>query len=165
LLRNKERNNPYFSADHSMNMRYIILTFFAALLSITSFAAVGVAPISSDTSVCVKSTVPLSDTTTGGTWSSSNTGIATVDSALGIVTGVSAGTATISYTVGAFFATATVTVNPLPPVNSITGGTYCAGAATISLSPSTIGVTYQQHESGVAVYAPLAGTGGPLWTR
>jgi hypothetical protein len=49
----------------------------------------------------------------GGTWSSSNTGIATVGTGTGLVTGVSAGTATISYrvTTTGCFTTRTLTVN------------------------------------------------------
>ena len=43
-------------------------------------------------------TTTLADGTTGGTWTSGNTAIATVD-ASGVVTGVSGGTAIISYTV------------------------------------------------------------------
>jgi len=49
--------------------------------------------------VCVGSTTNLSSTTAGGTWSSSDVTIATVNAATGLVTGVSAGTATITYLV------------------------------------------------------------------
>lgn len=54
--------------------------------------------ISGSSTVCVGASTTLSDTTTGGTWSSSNTSIATIGST-GIVTGISSGTVTISYTV------------------------------------------------------------------
>ncbi|UFH35209.1 MBG domain-containing protein [Flavobacterium acetivorans] len=50
------------------------------------------------TNVCVDSALQLSNATPGGVWSSSNTGIATVN-ATGLVTGVLAGNVTISYTV------------------------------------------------------------------
>ncbi len=50
-------------------------------------------------SVCVNSTTPLTDATAGGVWSSGNSAIATINSSSGIVTGVAAGTATISYVV------------------------------------------------------------------
>lgn len=74
-----------------------------------------IAPITGTFTVCANSTVPLSDATTGGTWSSSNTTNATVGSSTGIVTGVAAGTATISYTVGATgYVTTVVTVIALP---------------------------------------------------
>ncbi len=62
-------------------------------------------------------TTTLSNTTSGGVWSSSATGIATINSS-GIVTGVTTGSATISYTVTnaascTTIKTATVTINPL----------------------------------------------------
>ena len=53
--------------------------------------------ISGATNVCTGLTITLSDPVAGGTWSSSNSAVASV-SAVGIVAGVSAGTATISYT-------------------------------------------------------------------
>jgi hypothetical protein len=58
-----------------------------------------VAPITPPTpvGVCIGSTVTLADVTPGGTWSSGNIGIATVVN--GVVTGVSAGTVTIYYSV------------------------------------------------------------------
>jgi hypothetical protein len=48
--------------------------------------------------VCEGSTTTLSNATTGGTWSSSDATVATVDVATGVVTGVMAGVADIIYT-------------------------------------------------------------------
>ena len=73
----------------------------------------------------VGNTTTLSNSTTGGTWTSSASTIATVGST-GIVTGVSAGTATISYTItipcGSAVATQVVTVTPLTIGMSYRGG-------------------------------------------
>jgi hypothetical protein len=55
-----------------------------------------VAAITGATNVCSGLTTQLASATTGGTWSSSNTAVATV-SATGGVTGVAAGSATITY--------------------------------------------------------------------
>ncbi len=63
----------------------------------------------STTSVCIKATETLSDAIAGGTWSSSASAIATVGTS-GIVTGVAAGTATITYKTTTDAATQTVTV-------------------------------------------------------
>jgi hypothetical protein len=68
--------------------------------------------------VCVNSTLQLTNTTTGGVWSSANTAIATVDNT-GLVTGISSGSTTISYTVTnsnncSTTVTNNITVNPLP---------------------------------------------------
>ncbi len=71
----------------------------------------GTLPITGTTAFCVKSASTLSDATAGGTWSSSTTTIATVGST-GIVSGVAAGTATISYTHAGCMVATTVTVNP-----------------------------------------------------
>jgi hypothetical protein len=68
----------------------------------------------------VGSTDTYSSTVTGGSWSSSNTAIATVDPTTGLVTALAAGTATITYTVAGtggctpISVSALVTVNPLP---------------------------------------------------
>ncbi len=76
--------------------------------------------------VCINSTLQLSNTTTGGVWTSSNTAVATVNTS-GLVAGVSAGSATITYTVTnsnncTTAVTTSVTVNPLPTA-SISGTT------------------------------------------
>ncbi len=105
-------------------------------------------PVTGTTVVCALATTTLSDGTTGGTWSSSNTTIATVGST-GIVTGVAGGTATISYTVPGGFATATVTVNPIPA--TITGTTAICGIGnTTSLSDVTTGATWSSSNTGIA---------------
>lgn len=87
--------------------------------------------ISGTLSVCVGSTTSLtSNGTSGGTWSSSN-GNATVDSGTGVVSGVTAGTSVVTYTVTdgngcVSTAMATVTVNQFvaaTPVFTETMGT------------------------------------------
>ena len=86
--------------------------------------------ISGATNVSHGSTITLSDATSGGTWSSSNTALGSVD-ASGDVTGVGAsGTVTITYSVGygsGCLATTTkpITVHtPAPPAHGTTvGGT------------------------------------------
>ncbi len=61
--------------------------------------------------VCVGSSIILTDTTAGGVWTSGNTSVATVGILTGVVTGASAGTAVITYTIaGGCYATTIVTV-------------------------------------------------------
>ncbi|MBV8255945.1 MAG: Ig-like domain-containing protein, partial [Chitinophaga sp.] len=113
-----------------------------------------VAPITGTTNICVGSTTTLGNTTAGGTWSSSDATIATID-ANGIVTGVSTGTATITYEVTNANGckaqqTATVTVNALPVVSPITGTTsICMGVAT-TLSNTTPGGVWSSGNTAVA---------------
>ncbi len=113
------------------------------------------AAITGTTTVCASSTTTLSDATTGGTWSSSGTSVATVNATTGIVTGVSAGTTLISYTVtnscGSSFAIATVTVNGLPSLPAIISGTLsvCSGAST-TLADATTGGTWSSSNTAIA---------------
>ena len=112
--------------------------------------------ITGGTSVCVGSTITLSDATTGGTWSSNNTGVATIVSTTGIVHGVSAGTATITYTLGSgCIATATIIVNPLPAI--ITGTTSVCIGSTTHLSDATSGGTWSSSNTSVATIDPSTG--------
>ncbi len=141
-------------------MKHFILIFSALLISFASFAVPG--PIAGVNHVCVGSTTTLSDGTTGGTWSSRATTIATVGSSTGVVTGILAGTTTITYTVGASYVTLAMTVNALPILDTIIGGgSYCIGSSGphIGLSGSTAGVNYQLYNGSSAVGGPISGTG------
>ncbi len=109
--------------------------------------ASSVSPITGTFGLCIGTTTALSDVTPGGVWSSSNTFIATVGTS-GIVTGVAAGTTTISYTVAGIPATAVVTVSALP--SSIGGATSVCVGATITLSDFTPGGAWTS-TSGVSV--------------
>jgi len=68
-------------------------------LNVTINNSVALPAINGPISVCITNTIQLTHTTLGGTWSSNNTNAATVDAA-GNVTGVNAGTAVITYSVG-----------------------------------------------------------------
>jgi hypothetical protein len=101
-----------------------------------------------DATLCVGGpTVDMNDATPAGTWSSTNTAVATVDNN-GIVTAVSAGTATIKYTVenlGCSSSQSTsVTVNA-PVVSSNPGAqTVVTGnTATFSVTASGSILSYQ----------------------
>lgn len=89
--------------------------------------------------VCVNSTLQLTNSTSGGSWTSSNTAVATVSST-GLVSGVSAGTATISYTVTnsngcSTTVTTNITVNPLPTAS-------IAGTVTVKKGATSPNVTF-----------------------
>ena len=91
------------------------------------------APIKDDF-ICVGSTITLSDPTTGGVWSSGNNAIATM-TATGIVTGVSGGIDTISYTIDSCCsAMATITVLSMPVAGIIAGPSSLCAGSTITLS-------------------------------
>ena len=120
--------------------------------------------------MCAGSSAPLSGSPGGGTWNSANTSIATV-SGSGMVTGVNAGTAVISYHNGACWATKTVTVNTAP--TPISGpGTVCTGS-NITLSDGVGGGSWTASGSHITgtisganyvITGNTAGTGGVTYT-
>ncbi|MES2702488.1 MAG: Ig-like domain-containing protein [Bacteroidota bacterium] len=123
------------------------------------------AAITGSATVCMASTATLASSTTGGTWSSSNPAIATVSSSDGVVTAVSPGTTTISYTLGNGCpdATRTQSVNTAPPSISIspaTSATICYGSSSAftASTPTTVNVLNQNFNSG------MTGTTGGTWT-
>lgn len=105
--------------------------------SITVQGTAQIAPLAGTQTVCAGSTVSFSTTSTGGTWSSSNPAVATINPNTGLVTGVSAGTATMTYTIlnpttwcPPSTATRTVTVLPAPIVNAGNDVTICSGQSS-----------------------------------
>ncbi len=100
-------------------------------------------------SICLGSTTSLSNTLPGGVWSSSNTSVATIGSSSGVLTGITIGTTTISYTSAAgCMVSAVATINPLPL--SITGlAIFCQGS-TSNLYDATPGGSWSSLTPGVA---------------
>ncbi|MCX8479542.1 MAG: T9SS type A sorting domain-containing protein [Chitinophagales bacterium] len=112
-----------------------------------------IANIQGPTSVNVGSTITLTDSTANGTWSSSNTAVATIDTN-GVVTGITAGTTAISYIANlacgldTAFYTVTVSQSIIPTkcgfVDSIyftRPTTFCFGDSTV-LNTVTVGPSY-----------------------
>ena len=112
-----------------------------------------VAAITGSATVCRSSTITLANATATGVWSSSNIAIATVN-ASGLLTGVAAGVATISYAVtnscGTTTVTKDVTVNASPSVAAITGSnTVCLGL-TATLSNATAAGVWTSSNGSIA---------------
>ncbi len=118
---------------------YSLGTGCAAVITVTVDAPA--APITATTGLCVGSSETLTESTPGGTWSSSAIAMATIGSSTGIVNGIAAGVTIISYTTTAgCITTAAMTINPLP--NIIAGiPTMCAGSGT-ALTDATTGGTW-----------------------
>ncbi|MDB5229455.1 MAG: C-terminal target protein [Chitinophagaceae bacterium] len=105
-------------------------------------------------SVCIGGVTTFSNSTAGGTWSSSNTAIATVNSSTGVVTGVAAGSASITYSYpnGPCVSTTptTVTVLSVPTATITYNGPFCAtGSAAVTQTGQT-GGTYSS-TSGLSI--------------
>lgn len=114
------------------------------------------AVITGSYSACIGTLTTLSNSVGGGTWSSSATTKASVNSS-GVVNAISAGTATISYTIGSCRSTAAFTVNANP--NAI-GGSFavCEGSVT-TLSESTVGGSWSSSNEAKATVADGIVTG------
>jgi len=131
------------------------------LLSISSPPA----SISGPSNLCVGANITLTNSVSGGTWSSSN-GNATVGNTSGIVTGVTAGTSIITYSNGcAPDATLTITVNAIPQLTvTPTAQTVCNGNNTTSLvfTSNVTGTTYAWSNDNVSIGQLASGTGGTI---
>ncbi len=111
--------------------------------------------INGTTTVCAGlSTTLTSSGSVGGSWSSSNPGVASVNATTGVVIGVAAGSATISYSVsnicGSATASATVTVNPVANAGTISGASSVCIGSTINLGSSVAGGTWSSSTESVA---------------
>ena len=115
-------------------------------------------PITGTTTICLGATKLLSDATPGGTWSSTDATIASVDTT-GLITGIGAGSATISYIITnscrAASASTPVTVisGPLP----ISGTASVCEGATTSLSAGAGGRTWSSSNLSLATVDPASG--------
>ena len=105
--------------------------------TVTVQSTIVISPITGTQTVCKNSTVTFASTTPNGTWTSSNTAVATVNPTTGVITGVNPGTATITYSVAnpttwcpPSTATRTITVLAIPVVNAGPDISICAGAST-----------------------------------
>ena len=108
-------------------------------------------------SVCVGNTITFTDGTLGGTWSSSNVSLGTVD-ASGDFAGEGAGTITISYTVGGCSVTRNVTVNALPGI--INGSSTVCTSSVVSLTDATTGGVWSISGAAATIGSTGIVTGG-----
>jgi len=111
--------------------------------TVTVNALPTVLAITGNTGVCAGSTMQLANGTTGGVWSTTANTFATINNT-GLVTGVSAGTATVNYTVTnssgcVTVVNTTVTVNALPTVTASSSLTTISKGLTVQLLATTTG--------------------------
>lgn len=105
-------------------------------------------------SVCEGLTTDLNNTTAGGTWTSQDGGIATVDPVTGLVHGEEAGVTGIVYTLGTGCSrTRMVTVNVVP--EAFTGNLSACVGQTSALTTSPAGGVWSVGSSAVASISSL----------
>ena len=143
------------------------------VITITALPTAGT--LSGNQTICIGATSSFTSTVSGGTWSSSNTGIATINASTGVVSGVASGVATMTYLVagtgGCADATATRTID-VRPYNTITRTSalatisqdLCINNAITNITYSTTEATGVSSTTGLpngvtAVFAGNAGAG------
>ncbi len=116
------------------------------------------ASIAGTTGICVSTTTTLTNTTVGGAWSSSSTGVATVNAATGVVGGVSAGSTIITYNTGCGVS-ATQTVNVLGNPAAISGSSAVCVSGSATLSETALGGIWSSSDISLATVSgtPAAG--------
>ncbi|MFM7645691.1 MAG: hypothetical protein ACKO41_03160, partial [Sphingomonadales bacterium] len=129
------------------------------VLTVSAQASAGT--ITGSQSICGGSSSTFTSTVSGGTWSTTNASIANVTSA-GVVTGGTAGTATITYTVAGAggcsdaIAQLAVTVTAPPNAGTITGtSALCVGSVT-TLTSTVSGGTWTSTSINIA---PISSAG------
>jgi uncharacterized protein YjdB len=119
----------------------LFILFFACLLSPGAYAQ-----ISGFTSLCSGKFDTLTGLPAGGTWSSSNPSVASITTTGGIVTAISAGTTTISYSTWSTPIVLTVYASPA----AITGMGYAYCGSPITLSDATPAGTWSSSNPAAA---------------
>lgn len=122
------------------------------------------APITGTPEVCQYFATTLSDASAGGTWASSNTAVATINSS-GVVNGLTGGTTTITYRLPTTcYITQVFTVHPKPAKPTVVPAvsTYCQFAIPVPLA--AVGSSLLWYGPGVTAAmttAPTPGTSVP----
>ncbi len=114
-------------------------------------------------SVGIGDMITLTDSVLGGMWYSSNAAVAEVDTFSGVVSGISAGTATISYVVtnvcGTNWVSHVVEVGDAPTAPIITGIDSVCSGSSISLTASVAGGTWTVSNATASITADGVLTG------
>jgi hypothetical protein len=132
---------------------------------IKSISIKNAAPIRGTTSICQNQTTTLTNAVSGGTWTSSNPTIASINSSGLVTAGSTAGNTTITYTLpascGSQTSTTVVTVNQIPTVNVINNQTDCNGVAStaVSFSGTPLGTTFNWTNTNTNIGLPANGSG------
>ena len=146
-------------AAGSSIIRYTVINGSGCSDSVSTIVTINALPvlttIAGTTSICAGKTTQLTETATGGTWTSISPSVATVNST-GLVAGVTAGSSIIRYTVTngsgcTDSVSSTVTVNALPVIAAIGGTTTICAGKTTQLTETTTGGTWKSVTPSAAI--------------
>jgi hypothetical protein len=122
-------------------------------------------PIAGASIVCVGSTGTISNTTTGGSWSTNNANVAVVNAVTGVVSGNTAGTANMTYAYTnangcSASVSAPVVVQALPSAATTVAGStvFCQGGSVTISAPTA--ASYLWSPGGETTQSISATTGG-----
>ena len=150
-----------------------IITYTEPVAGCTTSTMVSINGIAGVTNVCNGLSVPLTYLTGPGVWSSSNPAVATIGSSSGIVTGMSIGTTTISYSNAVCPESILMNVNPIAPdagpdsicvkatayvTNIIGGGVWSSSDVTVAKVTAVPGLV-TGISAGTAVLSYITPTG------
>ena len=142
-----------FVTSHSLGTSVITYTTPHGCISVITVNVYPLAPITGTMVLCQGSTTTLHNTAPGGIWTSSPTSVATIGSTSGVVTGISGGTANITYTLGSGCVMyAVVTVNPLPA--AISGPAEVCQFKSITMTDASPGGTWACNPYTIATITP-----------
>jgi uncharacterized protein YjdB len=141
-------------------MKNLLLLFALLLLSAKSFAQLY--PIEGPATGCIGATTGMYDTVSGGTWTSSNTTVASIGSASGEIIPLSLGATTITYTQGGSYVTAAFSVIGSSPA-AITGAASSCVGTTITLTDATPGGVWTSSDPGIASIGSASGLVTPAY--
>ena len=155
-------------ATSAFNLTHVTMgAYDAAITGQTAIVGVNPLPfagsITGATTVCAGLPATLAETASGGSWSTLTPAVDTISSA-GVVTGISAGSDTIRYTVtngcGTAVAVYPFTVNPQPFAGGITGPSTVCQSASIALADTAAGGTWSSSTLSVASISSFGGVTG-----
>lgn len=125
-----------------------------------------VAPITGNTSICLNQSSTLSNSTTGGVWSSSAPNIVKINSSTGAVSPLASGTSTITYTYTdptttcPNSVTTSLTVKPLPVLTSSLTPAVCSNTVfSYSATSSIASASFSWIRATVAGISNASGSG------
>ncbi len=109
--------------------------------------------ITGDTIVCTGASGTLSTFVTGGLWACGSSGIVTINPSSGHFTGISPGTAIITYSIGGLTAHFPVTVTPGPGIDSVVSTRMVCTGDSFSVSGSVPGGIWSVSNPDVSLSA------------
>jgi len=153
-------------AGGSVSISYVVSNtcgFDTATRSVTVDPLPTVSSITGPSIMCISSSATLTDSVSGGTWSTSDMSKATIDATTGVVTAIASGTPTLSYTktnsCGTTYSTLTINIVGVPTAGITSVGAVCTGDSTNIVFSGTTGAALHYKIDGGATQSSVISGG------